>query len=358
MRRRTALGVVSAAIGGAVVPLSFAPVPAAAQDRRRPQSPTARWEFDERAGTVTREAVSGSADPIDYVFNDARYKPDSDPVRRRGVRGRALYFDGYSTVVTAEGPGKLDPADGMTVDVWIAPYAYEHGIDGKPQALVNQHDPDAKTGFLLGLRRFGQLVFQLGFGTELLEVKGHRTSQPPRAGGHNMRPPALGGRQLRLYRDCRLIDTAATPDKAPQLASDEPLLIGGHNRPTLLNGEFHANMYVGLMDSVSGTLEDPGLPRGPEGWKRNERGRVRADLGQSPHAASLAVTHCRYLDCPWPFRVRDTLGLPPRRTLSRSPRRNRGTGGRDRAHFEHAADVSVQRQAAHMVTPWALLQPH
>ena len=73
MRRRTALTVVSAAIGGAVVPLSFAATPAAAEGRRGPQSPTARWDFDERAGTVTREAVSGSADPISYVFTDARY---------------------------------------------------------------------------------------------------------------------------------------------------------------------------------------------------------------------------------------------------------------------------------------------
>ncbi|WP_078899564.1 MULTISPECIES: LamG-like jellyroll fold domain-containing protein [Streptomyces] len=219
MRRRTALTVVSAAIGGAVVPLSFASASAAAEGRRGPQSPTARWDFDERGGTVAREAVSGSADPIDYVFEDARYKPDTDPVRRRGVRGRALYFDGYSTVVTAKGPGKLDPAQGLTVDAWIAPYAYEHGIDGKPQALVNQHNPDAKTGFLLGLRRFGQIVFQLGFGTDLIEVKGVQ-DQPATKGRwtHVAASYDPAAHQLRLYRDGRLIGTATTPDKDPQLA--------------------------------------------------------------------------------------------------------------------------------------------
>ncbi|WP_329032063.1 LamG domain-containing protein [Streptomyces sp. NBC_01725] len=171
MRRRTALRVVSA-VGGAVVPLSFAPAHAAAGGRAALRSPVARWDFEERTGAVVREAVSGSANPVGYVFNDARFKPDSDPVRRRGVHGRALYFDGYSTVITAEGPGKLDLTRGMTIDAWIAPYAYEHGIDGKPQALVNQHDPGARTGFLLGLRHFGQIVFQLGCGTHLVEVKG------------------------------------------------------------------------------------------------------------------------------------------------------------------------------------------
>ncbi|GAA4052208.1 hypothetical protein [Streptomyces shaanxiensis] len=38
-----------------------------AETRRGPQSPTARWDFDERGGTVTREAATGSADPIDYA---------------------------------------------------------------------------------------------------------------------------------------------------------------------------------------------------------------------------------------------------------------------------------------------------
>ncbi|CAM5334128.1 hypothetical protein SGLAM104S_07091 [Streptomyces glaucescens] len=260
MRRRTALRVVSAAVGGAVVPLSFAPALAAADGRSGPQQPSARWDFDERTGTVALEAVSGSATPVDYVFNNARYKPDSDPVRRRGVRGRALYFDGYSTVVTAEGPGKLDIAGGMTVDVWIAPYAYEHGIDGKPQALVNQHDPGARTGFLLGLRRFGQIVFQLGFGTDLIEVKG--ALDRPAAKGRWSHVAATydpAAHQLRLYLDGRLIGTATTPDKAPEPAPGEPLLIGKHNRPTLLNGEFHANMYMGLMDSLvirPGALDD------------------------------------------------------------------------------------------------------
>ncbi|WP_171987472.1 GH32 C-terminal domain-containing protein [Streptomyces sp. M1013] len=260
MRRRTALAVVSAAVGGAVVPPSFSPAFAAVGGRSGPQKPTARWDFDERSGTVAREAVSGSATPVEYVFNDARYKPDSDPVRRRGVRGRALYFDGCSTYVTAEGPGKLDLADGVTVDVWIAPYAYEHGIDGKPQALVNQHDPDARTGFLLGLRRFGQIVFRLGFGTDLIEVKG--APDRPAAKGRWSHVAATydpAAHQLRLYLDGRLIGTATTPDQAPEPAPGEPLLIGKHNHPTLLNGEFHANMYMGLMDSLvirPGALDD------------------------------------------------------------------------------------------------------
>ncbi|MCX5328594.1 GH32 C-terminal domain-containing protein [Streptomyces sp. NBC_00140] len=291
MRRRTALRVVSSAVGGAVVPLSFASAPAAAGSPSGPQSPTARWDFDERTGAATLEAVSGSPTPVDYVFNDARYKPDSDPVRRRGIHGRALYFDGYSTYITADGPGRLDTADGMTVDVWIAPYAYEHGIDGKPQALANQHDPGARTGFLLGLRRFGQIVFQLGFGTALIEVKGD-PGRPAAKGrwSHVAATYDRAAHELRLYLDGRLIGTAATPDKVPEPAAGEPLLIGRHNRPTLLNGEFHANMYMGLMDSLTirpGTLDDATA-------QREHAERIAALPGHRPPRPDLTPDRARF----------------------------------------------------------------
>ncbi|MDX3224604.1 hypothetical protein [Streptomyces sp. ME19-01-6] len=123
MRRRTALTVVSAAIGGAVVPLSFTPTPADNDERRGPQSPTARWDFDERTGTVTREAVSGSADTVSYVFADARYKPGSDPCYWIGTfdkdacrfvpdheKPRAFDFDEHFT-----GPSGFATPDGRSV---------------------------------------------------------------------------------------------------------------------------------------------------------------------------------------------------------------------------------------------------
>jgi hypothetical protein len=58
MRRRTALSVVSAAAGGALVRLSFASAPAAAHGRALPAArPAARRDFDERTGASTLETV-------------------------------------------------------------------------------------------------------------------------------------------------------------------------------------------------------------------------------------------------------------------------------------------------------------
>ena len=70
--RRRAHSVVSAAVGGASVPFSFATAPApaaAARSRALPGSPTARWAFDKRGGTITREEISSAAHPVAYVFH-------------------------------------------------------------------------------------------------------------------------------------------------------------------------------------------------------------------------------------------------------------------------------------------------
>ncbi|MFE8990717.1 hypothetical protein ACFYMI_23345 [Streptomyces collinus] len=63
--RRRANSVVSAVVGGASAPFSFA----AAPSRALPKSPTARWAFDKRGGTITREEVSSAAHPVAYVFH-------------------------------------------------------------------------------------------------------------------------------------------------------------------------------------------------------------------------------------------------------------------------------------------------
>lgn len=67
--RRRAHSVVSATVGGASVPFSFAAAPAAARSRALSGNPTTRWAFDKRGGTVTREEVSSAAHPVAYVFH-------------------------------------------------------------------------------------------------------------------------------------------------------------------------------------------------------------------------------------------------------------------------------------------------
>ena len=69
-------------------------------------TPLAHWTLDDGAGARAVEAIAGRGDPIHYVFNHARFKPDSDPLWRAAgscVHGTCLMFDGYSTDIAAPG---------------------------------------------------------------------------------------------------------------------------------------------------------------------------------------------------------------------------------------------------------------
>ena len=44
--------------------------------------PLARWGLDEQGGNQAVEQVSGRRDQVNYVFNRARFKPDSAPLWR------------------------------------------------------------------------------------------------------------------------------------------------------------------------------------------------------------------------------------------------------------------------------------
>jgi hypothetical protein len=88
----------------------------------------AYWDFADGQGTTTKDRISLAADPISYVFNDAQYKPDSDPLWRPkreedGVLSGALLFDGYSTWVTRAAAQTQLSTDGITVEAWVAPRA-------------------------------------------------------------------------------------------------------------------------------------------------------------------------------------------------------------------------------------------
>ncbi|MFL6631647.1 MAG: hypothetical protein ACJ8HJ_04930, partial [Massilia sp.] len=80
----------------------------------------AGWPLDEQRGSQALDAVSGRRDPVDYVFNHARFKPDSDPLWRPAcIKGGCLLFDGYSTDITAPGLTNAQLDAGWTISAWV-----------------------------------------------------------------------------------------------------------------------------------------------------------------------------------------------------------------------------------------------
>lgn len=253
----------------------------------------ADWRFDEGRGATVRDAVSGAADPISYVFLNARFKPSADPLWHaggsgEGVLSHALLFDGYSTWVTHR--GFVPASDGITVEAWVAPRAFEWGDEGRLSAIVNQHDREAARGFILGLGRHGTWGFQAGVGGSWQEV----FSQPgaslqPGRWAHLAATFSAATHAMSLYLDGRLAGTRTTP--ADGLAANPgDLLIGRNNKSVLINGTFPVNMFSGLIGEVK--IRSRALTASEVAAAHDED--VRTFAGGAVPTADVAMQRSRY----------------------------------------------------------------
>jgi hypothetical protein len=130
----------------------------------------AHWSFDEGTGKQALDQVSGSSDPIAYVFNTALHKAPSDPLWRPGINGSALLFDGYSTWIERDSLQVMQPGAALSIEAWVAPRSYEWGDLGQLSAIVNQHNRQAREGYTLGMGRYGAWSFQVGIAGGWYEV--------------------------------------------------------------------------------------------------------------------------------------------------------------------------------------------
>src|SRR4051794_23666961 len=53
------------------------------------------WKFDEEKVKVAVDEVTNMSDSINYIFNNI--KPYNDPLKRKGIVGKSLVFDGFSS---------------------------------------------------------------------------------------------------------------------------------------------------------------------------------------------------------------------------------------------------------------------
>ncbi|GAA3005876.1 GH32 C-terminal domain-containing protein [Streptosporangium longisporum] len=214
---------------------------------------TAHWAFDQGAGTLAKDTVTGRDDPINYVFTNARYKPSSDPLWYRQepdgkALSKALLFDGYSTWVTRS--GFAAPTDAITVEAWVAPRAFEWGDEGKLSAIVNQQDQGAGRGFILGVGRHGKWSFQAAVGGQWQSVwSAPDASLPTNRWSHVAATFNATDHTMRLYLDGRQVGSHTAPPGTITPDGGD-LLIGRNNRAVMINGTFPANTFAGLIDEV------------------------------------------------------------------------------------------------------------
>jgi len=207
------------------------------------------WTFDEGQGSTTIEQVSGTADPIAYVFNNARYKPPADPMWRGGIRGHALLFDGYSTWVTHPLDAFVTPTRALTIAAWIAPRTFEAGIGGQLSAIVNQHDRLMQQGFILGTFTHGAWSLQIGTGNAWLEVWSHEQRLPRHAWAQIAATFDSDDGCLCLYLNGELVAAQSYESGRSLQPAAKDVLIGKHNTPVQVD-VFEANCFDGLIDEL------------------------------------------------------------------------------------------------------------
>ncbi|MFC5458773.1 GH32 C-terminal domain-containing protein [Massilia niabensis] len=240
-----ALSSTALAVAALLAPQSAGAAPAGAD--------IAAWALDEGRGSQAREAVSGRRDPVNFVFNRARYKPNSDPLWRSAapcIKGGCLLFDGYSTDITAPGLNAAQAASGWTVTAWVAPHAFEWGDGGQYSGFVSQYDEASKAGFSFGMYRFGTWGIKLGFGGAEFDLRVKDRKLPKDTWSHVAASYEPRSRQVRLFLNGVQVAQGAGPATGTFALPQGALTIGRHSQPRLVAGVFKLNTFLGLMDEV------------------------------------------------------------------------------------------------------------
>ncbi|XEC93549.1 GH32 C-terminal domain-containing protein [Paenibacillus tarimensis] len=213
--------------------------------------PVAEWTFNEGEGSITQEELSGQKNLIHYVFNEAKDKPSSYPLWKKGISNTALLFDGYSTWVSASASDLQIPEGSLTIEAWVAPRAYEWGNEGKLSSIVSQHNQSAHQGFNLGLFRHGAWSFQIGTGTEWIEVWADEEHMlPKKKWSHIAAVFDQQNNEIVLYRDGEIAGRKAVPANTTIKPAGQELRIGKNSDPAKISDVFDASMFNGLIDEV------------------------------------------------------------------------------------------------------------
>lgn len=136
------------------------------------------YSLDEQSGSFAKESVSGNDYTINYVFNEQNaanlFKEPNDPLRRPGVKGNALYMDGFSNNIVNR--DFRTPSKAFTMSAWVAPRVFENIVyyDGGSDAaghtrmtsILNKGDIEMCEGFLLGYGRLGLWGIQMALHSE------------------------------------------------------------------------------------------------------------------------------------------------------------------------------------------------
>ncbi|RBW70772.1 GH32 C-terminal domain-containing protein [Bacillus taeanensis] len=210
----------------------------------------AHWSFNEGKGKIVEDLVQKTKDPIDYVFNQARFQPSSNPEWRKGICGCALLFDGYSTWITRKSENIQHFSHALTIEAWIAPRSFGGNEDEKLAAIVNQHDREKNQGFILGVHRHGKWSLQVGVEDEWIEIWANDQPLPRNQWSYIAAVFDSKNAMMKLYLNGEEVAEKLLHSNTGMVPSNEDLLIGKNNHAKVIAEAFSLNMFNGLLDEV------------------------------------------------------------------------------------------------------------
>ena len=227
------------------------------------------YSLDESTGSLANEAVSGKDYTVNYVFNESNadnlFKEPNDPLRRPGVKGNALYMDGFSNYIVNK--DFKAPSSAITMSAWVAPRVFENivnygdGTDAKGHprmtAIINKGDVEMCEGFLLGYGRLGLWGVQLALHSEetgedfVVGFYDPMNALPLYEWSHVA--VAFDGKTgyIGLFYNGEKAYEALIPELVATsiLSTEEPLRIGSYVNPQIEFG-IRRQMISGLLDEV------------------------------------------------------------------------------------------------------------
>ena len=242
------------------------------EEAEQVDSKVLEYSFDDTVGSMTKETITGTSYKIEYVFNeenqDLIYKEASDPLLKQGVKGNALYMDGFSNKI--ENDDFKMPKNEFTLSTWVAPRVFEnasnfgYGNDTPARghqrltAILSQGEIELGEGFLFGYGRLGFWGIQLALvNKETMEEFVVGFYDPinflPLYEWSHISVSFNGNTgYIGLSYNGEISYEALIPElvNTELIRSDEPLYMGYYCNPLIEFG-VHRQMPAGLIDEVA-----------------------------------------------------------------------------------------------------------
>ena len=232
-----------------VLPLLLAATVSAQEASRPERDPVAWWPLDEVQGEGTRDRAGQTSDRLEGHHRLVD-----------GVAGKAVVFDGYTTVLRRASASAPALADAFTIESWVALGAYPWNV-----VPIVDHGDDELRGFIFGIGPRGELSLRVAADGRWLEATSADFAVSLRKWSHlAARYDAAAG--LALFVDGRLVARRAPSDAAalggrnvrrgrviPPRGLD--LLIGGVRAP-LRPTPWHRKGTLPSWYSLDGVLDE------------------------------------------------------------------------------------------------------